>query len=679
VTQLLAPSINLTGSANLTAQLGSFQDSISTLLLYDLNRLKNMSIMEILSCHYCFAKPAAEVMLYALPEVLEQLSVGIDAEMKGYTDKPIRLQLDSATYAGATSTLKSAVSWIKMSMVETVNQLLSHIVNTAETNCGGEGGERHQGWTKALPVVLVLLPIYILSHIAFLAFDTGSLSGSSADQESLVDLDDGNSVSEADTFDVLREQNASLMTQETVPNSTRHIFPVFVIITIALLLVSNLSVGATVDFLVSTKDVQGVIRLPSLFSFSLGNTIREMYQAGIYVLLSIVVIFSGIWPYVKLLMMLLAWIAPESMFSAKNRGKLLFSLDALSKFSLVDTLVMVIMMVSFRFHLALGESAMVDVFVNPRFGFYGFLIATIFSLVAGHIELHMHRRCAQTDNISDPRVSLFSHRYSFDGRKYLFTTIFKCLLAGLMVITLGLLAVGSFKKSFKFEFGGLAGAVLGEDNQKSYSLISIGTSIPISVQDSDGPGIMFLQLVYFFYASIMPFVCLLSLSILMVVPMKRSQQELLLTAAEVANAWSAIEVFLLSIVAALFEMSTFASFIVGHKCDLVNEILAEKFDDQLHGDDVCYSIKTSVSSDGWFLIIGVILNSTIVSTLLRMSRGMLDELSQSSDDESTSVHWIMRAALRVHMLEPLADDPLAVPLLDEPQDEIQVELDGCNL
>jgi hypothetical protein len=618
-------------------------------------------------------------MLYAAPEVLEQLSFGIDGELKGFTDKPIRLQLDSATYTGATSMLKSAVSWIKMSMVETANQILSHIVDTAEASCGGNSGEGRQEWAKALPVVLVLLPLYILSHIAYLAFDTESPSGGNADQVPLLDLDNGNSVSEADTFEFLREQNTSLMTKDTVPNTTKHFFPVFLIVTIALLLVSNLSVGATVDLSVSTKDFQGAIRLPSLFSFSLGNTISEMYQAGIYVLLSIVVIFSGIWPYVKLLMMLWAWITPESMFSAKNRGKLLFSLDALSKFSLVDTFVLVIMMVSFRFHLALGESAMVDVFVNPRFGFYGFLIATTFSLLAGHIELHMHRRSAPTDSHCARRVSLFSHRYSCDGRKFVFTSIFKGLLVGLMIITIGLLAVGSFKKTFTFEFGGLAGAVLGDDNQKSYSLISIGTSIPNSVEDFDGPGIMFLQVVYFFYATIMPFACLLALSILMVVPMKRSQQELWLTAAEVANAWSAIEVFLLSIVAALFEISTFASFIVGHKCDVVNKILADKFDDQLHGDDLCYSIKASVSPDVWFLIIGVILNSAIVSTLLRMTQRMVDEFAQQSDDVSTSVNWITRSALGVYMLELVADDPLAAPLLGDPQDELRSELDDSTL
>jgi hypothetical protein len=671
--------MNLTGSANFTARLGSFQDSISTLLLYDVNRLKNMSLAELLSCHYCFTKPTAEVMLYAAPEVLEHLSFGVDAEMKGYTDKPIRLQLDSATYAGATSMLKSTISWIKMSIVETVNQMLSHIVNNAEASCGDKDGQGRQEWTKALPVVLVLLPLYILSHIAYLAFDTESPSRGSADQEPLVDLDDGYSASETDTFDFLREQNTSLMTKDTVPNMTRHFFPVFLVITIALLLVSNLSVGATVDLLLSTKDVHGAIRLPSLFSFSLGNTVSEMYQAGIYVLLSIVVVFSGIWPYAKLLMMLWAWITPESMFSAKNRGKLLFSLDALSKFSLVDTFVLVIMMVSFRFHLAFGESAMVDVYVNPRFGFYGFLIATTFSLLAGHIELHMHRLCMSTDNLSNQRVSVFSHRYSCDGRKFRFTTIFKGFLAGLMMITLGLLAIGSFKKTFIFEFGGLAGAVLGDANQKSYSLISIGTSIPNSVEDFDGPSIMFLQVVYFFYATIMPFACLLSLSVLMVVPMKRSQQELWLTAAEVANAWSAIEVFLLSIVAALFEISTFASFIVGHKCDIVNEILADNFDDQLHGDDLCYSIKARVSPDVWFLVIGVILNSTIVSTMLRMSQVMLDEVAQQSDDESTSVHWITRSALAVYMLEPVVDDPLAAPLLDDHQDGDESELNGSNL
>lgn len=681
-TFMSVPSMNVSGTANLTAALGSLQESISALLLYDLNQLKNLSLAELLSCQYCFAKPAAEGVLYAAPQLIDHLSLGMEAEVNGYTAEPIHLQLDSASYEGATSALKSAFSWFQLSVVELVNQAVSQLIKTTQTSCSlVQAGSEQKSWTPILSLVVFLLPLYILSHIAYVAFSETSGSRSAEEEDHLVEFEDTDVGTEAGTLDVLLEKNSSLMTNESASNGVRHFFPVLLIATIALLAVSNLSVGATVDLSVTVNHVPSVIRLPSLFAFSLGNTIREMYQAGIYVLLFIVVVFSGAWPYLKILMMLWAWIAPESMFSLKQRGRLLFSLDALSKFSLVDTFVLVIMMVSFRFHLAFGDYAVVDVFVNPHFGFYGFLIATTVSLLAGHVELHFHRRCALPDAVypDNTRASLFSYNYSHEGRKYRLSGFFKALLVVCMAITVALLSVGSIRKSFTFEFGGLAGALLGDNSTKSYSLISIGTAIPESVEYSDGPGVMLLQVVYFFYACIMPCACLASLSILMVVPMNCSQQELWLTAAEVANAWSAMEVFVMSIIAALFEISTFASFIVGHKCDILNQILQDEYDDQLGGDDVCYSLKATASSNMWLLVVGVALNSFLVSTLLRMAHSVVEERSHSRDDASCVVQFVATTSLRTLLLEPVEDDPLTVPLLDQSQQAVQLELDDGEL
>jgi hypothetical protein len=417
------------------------------------------------------------------------------------------------------------------------------------------------------------------------------------------------------------------MTRERISSHFRHIFPIFLLGTIAVLIASNLSVGASVDLSVSTTHTKEVLRIPSLFGFSLGHTIHEMLHAGIYVLLFIVLVFSGIWPYAKLLLMLFAWFVPEPVYSAKSRGKLLFSLDALSKFSLVDTFVLVLMMVAFRFHLALGDNAFIDVFVNPKFGFFGFLLATTASLLAGHVELNLHRLCEdrRNDDGGLSKESLFSHAFQFRGKKYQFSYYCKFVLITAMAIVFLLLFLGSFLESFIFEFGGLAGSLLGDESKKSYSLLSIGKAIPEAVEDPSGAGIMFLQVVYFFYASIMPFACLMVLCSCMIIPMTRSQQEFWLSAAEVANAWSSIEVFALSIIAALFEITTFASFIVGEKCDVINQILEDQFDSLLNGDDKCYSVNARVHINASFLVLGVILNSFLVSTMLRVIQIVVEE------------------------------------------------------
>lgn len=150
----------------------------------------------------------------------------------------------------------------------------------------------------------------------------------------------GDNRKEKDSIVTAESIPTALMLNLYVPELVRHLIPMLIVAIIALLLSSNLGVGATVDLVVSIDDE--VVRLPSLFSFSLVNTASEMWNAGIYPLFLLVVVFSGVWPYVKLILMLFSWtVRPMSALQTRRRGRLLLALDALGKFSLVDTYVLV--------------------------------------------------------------------------------------------------------------------------------------------------------------------------------------------------------------------------------------------------------------------------------------------------------------------------------------------------
>lgn len=97
--------------------------------------------------------------------------------------------------------------------------------------------------------------------------------------------------------DEFQESNVSLFDSDKIPEIVKYLVPIMIIGTIVLFICSNLSVGATVDL--SVELGQRSIGIPGLFQFSLANTISEMYMAGIYPLLFLVLCFSGLWPYVK--------------------------------------------------------------------------------------------------------------------------------------------------------------------------------------------------------------------------------------------------------------------------------------------------------------------------------------------------------------------------------------------
>ncbi len=124
---------------------------------------------------------------------------------------------------------------------------------------------------------------------------------------------------------------ASLIFHHKISNGKRLFIPLVIIGTIAVFMTSNLSTGASVDIKLSRSDGSVILLIPSATTFSLAQTVRDMYHAKVYTLMSLVLIFSGIWPYVKLLLMGISWVVPLSVCSLERRESILVWLDALGE------------------------------------------------------------------------------------------------------------------------------------------------------------------------------------------------------------------------------------------------------------------------------------------------------------------------------------------------------------
>lgn len=51
--------------------------------------------------------------------------------------------------------------------------------------------------------------------------------------------------------------------------------------------------------------------------FTLVQSVSDMWKAGVYPLAIIIAVFSGIWPYIKLIMMMACWTINEKYLSFK--------------------------------------------------------------------------------------------------------------------------------------------------------------------------------------------------------------------------------------------------------------------------------------------------------------------------------------------------------------------------
>ena len=144
------------------------------------------------------------------------------------------------------------------------------------------------------------------------------------------------------------------------------------------------------------------VQMPGVFDFGLLSSVEDMWQSGAYPLSVIVAFMSGMWTYIKLLLIgYLFWASPERL-PTTQRGVVLRLLDGLGKWCLVDTQMLMIIMVALHFDLTLpsdepGAPPLVDAQVEttPMIGVDTFLLATLSSLILAHIALHVHRVAAR--------------------------------------------------------------------------------------------------------------------------------------------------------------------------------------------------------------------------------------------------------------------------------------------
>ena len=218
---------------------------------------------------------------------------------------------------------------------------------------------------------------------------------------------------------ILKVEHSSLIMSENLPIYIRYGIPLYLLLNIALFISSNTSVGASVYLVL---DIGGhELKSHTLFNFTLISSIKDMWNAGVYALALLIAVFSGIWPYIKLVAMMLCWMMPHIILSIRGREKVLMFLDAMGKWSLIDAFILVFMMVVFSFKVevppphsnsSVDNITTITTYVVPQMGFHSFVLATIASLVITHIILVFHRR------VSIRELSVFANENHLSDRTF---------------------------------------------------------------------------------------------------------------------------------------------------------------------------------------------------------------------------------------------------------------------
>jgi hypothetical protein len=197
----------------------------------------------------------------------------------------------------------------------------------------------------------------------------------------------------------LNRTTTSLFQSPFITKKIRLAVPIYLLVNTGLYMGAHLGVLSTVD--VDASLAGEAFTIHNFLTFSFIESTKRTYYNGGSEMAVLMWIFTGIWPYVKIIISLLLWMLPPTKLSVSRRGRILLWLDALARLSIIDVFTMVLGVAIILVYAGgpsddvLGADDalyLMKVIVVPGFGFYCIIIAQRMSRVSSRFFLDYHQR-----------------------------------------------------------------------------------------------------------------------------------------------------------------------------------------------------------------------------------------------------------------------------------------------
>lgn len=434
----------------------------------------------------------------------------------------------------------------------------------------------------------------------------------------------------------LNRRMQSLVRSKEVPMLLRLLMPVIIIGNVALFLSGHLSLGGTVN--ISGSFAGQAFDVDGFFEFSMARSTIEMWNAGAHALAILIVIFSGLWPYTKQLITLYIWFAPPRWLSFKRRGSLLSWLDALGKWSMVDVFVLLMTLASFRLsinspdHLDFLPEGLysINMLVVPLWGLYANMLAQLVAQISSHAIIHYHRKATsaarhaqEVDWELEPssagniptmlRLHSFKLDYEASNKRAKVRTAVHWILLAAVLSFVVLVVCGCALPSFGIEVLGLVGLAVesGKQFEEAHNFYSVFKLASMIVDQGrylntalDLVGLGTLASLLVITVFIVPLAQAASLLAQWILPMTNKQREQNAIVNEVLSAWQYMEVYVLSIIIAAWQLGGVSEYMINAYCDPLKETFTSLsyYGILDEGDAQCFRVNASVEAASWILV-----------------------------------------------------------------------------
>ena len=453
----------------------------------------------------------------------------------------------------------------------------------------------------------------------------------------------------------LRQATSAMISSEDVPTIVRYMIPVVILGNIALFLSGHLSIGGAVSVYLQFAGEE--IVLENIFVFSVAQSAMQLWEAGGKQLAIMILIFSGVWPYTKQIITLIAWFLPPQRLSVGRRGSIFIWLDALAKWSSADIFFLIVSLAAFNINVQSpkvsylpDEFYSVDILLIPLWGLYSNLIAQLLSQLSSHVIIHYHRKIVEKAlnrmgcneeprelmiedgeevvDISDlptqedcravsPPEKLHEHGFLRPHRgikdQLTIRRGVNMLLIGTALTLVVLITVGCFLPSFSFEQLGLLGVAVEvgrgtEEARNQFSVFGIAKTLIdqglFLGTASSIIGMLVIAMLLIMTIFVVPLLQIGALLYQWFWPIKQIKRGRLEVFIEILSAWQYLEVYLLSVLVSAWQLGPTSEYLINSYCEnLTDTFSALVFFGIIREEDAqCFKLSASIE-DGCFVLI----------------------------------------------------------------------------
>lgn len=470
------------------------------------------------------------------------------------------------------------------------------------------------------------------------------------------------------------------------------------------------------------------VEIEDFYQFSIVESALELWNAGGVELAILIFLFSGVWPYTKLLITMALWFAPPNRVAIRRRGSFLVWLDTLGKWSMVDVFVMIISIVAFRVTIRSPDYSFltpdfykIDLVVAPLWGLYANMTAQLVTQLSSHLIIHYHRKAeeagigtflrhkesavadqsidskgdAEIDSArsegeerpGDPSTPLNESKFFRPHRGESEPLFLRRLTSVLFIvgstILIALLLIGYLLPSFSFENLGIIGIAIEfgqnfEEARREYGISDIAQLLMDQGRflDSASDTLGHFSVVALLVAStlIVPYMLIASTLFQFWFPLGAAARRRVDILIESLAAWQYVDVYLLSVVVASWQVGDISEYLVNPYCGSLDRTFSELVSYGILDEDdaQCFRVRSRVEPAVYALVAAAVLLSLLMSivtnayrqsgyqsgTLARQRerRASMAQAPEFSDDELCSkIHpvpllltdryrWLLRAA-----------------------------------